>query len=130
MIIDTGLIHSDGRTDVSLFDCLEWNKSTNTYAARDCNCGEYKVYAIEADTADYTLLEFNVYSINETVGDQIILEDQDGAHANHDAWDTNEQYVIFFESFDDCESCQQKYVFGADATGTLGSGNVAGRRWV
>ena len=44
------LFSGNGRLDLSFFDCITWNPSSNTYAQdTSCGCGDYAVVAIEDD---------------------------------------------------------------------------------
>jgi hypothetical protein len=115
------------RVDCMWFDCYYWNQSTNTYTAKGCSCGEYKIIAFERYTNTPTLLYFNVESVSSD--GTIVIEDQDGSSTNYNAWVTTKNYVLIFADWDDVESCQQKFLYFADENDTLGTGNDRGFRW-
>jgi hypothetical protein len=115
------------RVDCMWFGCYNWNSSTNTYAAKSCSCGEYKILAFERYKKAITPLSFNVYTVASS--GEIVIEDQDGGAANYTAWDVTKNYVLVFADWDSVESCQQDFVYFADDSDTLGSGGDRGRRW-
>jgi hypothetical protein len=116
------------RVDCMWFDCYYWNPSTNTYTAKTgCGCADYKILAFERYKKAITPLEFDVTSVSST--GQIIIEDQDGADANYNAWDVTKNYVLIFADWDDVETCQQKFVYFADDNDSLGAGSDRGMRW-
>lgn len=115
------------RVDCMWFGCYNWNPSTNTYAAKSCSCGEYKILAFERYKKAITPLSFNVYTVASS--GEIVIEDQDGGAANYTAWDVTKNYVLVFADWDSVESCQQDFVYFADDSDTLGSGGDRGRRW-
>jgi hypothetical protein len=115
------------RVDCMWFDCYYYNPSTGTYTAKACSCADYKILAFERYTKSITPLEFNVTSVSSD--GTIVIEDQDGGDANYTAWDTTDNYVLIFADWDDVESCQQLFLYFADESGKLGSGDDQGMRW-
>lgn len=125
---------SGDRWDCTYFDCYTYNKSSGEYSAKGCTCGDYAVIALQrnVDGASWepTILNFDVTVVDIVDGNSMTLVDQDGGYANYTAWDTSKEYIIIFDTYDNCESCQQKYAFFADDNNTIGSGNIPAVRWV
>lgn len=113
--------------DCMYFDCYVFNLSTLSYSAKGCSCGNYAVIAIELDTTTQVFMRFDVTSV--AANGTIQLTDQSNP-TNYDLWDTTKRHVIFFDTWDNCEDCQKKWLFFCDSGGYLGSGNDPGMRWI
>lgn len=125
---------SGDRWDCTYFDCYNYNKSSGVYEARSCSCGNYAVIVFARNTDgtswEPTLMYFDVTSVDTTDGNSMTLVDQDGGQANYTAWDEADEHIIIFAAYDDCEECQQKYIFFAGDDNKIGTGSAPGTRWM
>lgn len=121
---DHDFSRQDQAKDIYRMDCFDlWNPSNPT--VRSCGCGNYSVFAFEEGADGASALEFTCNVQDDGGTDTLFLTGSDTAFI-----DTDKDYIIRFAAYDDCEECQQKYIFGADSSLTIGSGNVAARKWV
>ena len=125
---------SGDRWDCTYFDCYEYNPSTGVYTAKTCSCGDYKVIAFARNKTgsswEPTLMNFDVTAVDTTDGNSITLVDQDTGAANYDAWSESDEHIIIFDTYDNCEDCQQKYIFFADDNNKVGTSDELGTRWI
>ncbi len=113
---------SDARLDVSWFDCLDYNKSTGNYTARDCSCGNYAVYAFNPELATIVLMSFTAQSIS-TTNNTIRL------YGTTTGWNIALRHIVIFQEIDNCEDCQKNFVFQPDSNNTLADGSLP-PRWI
>lgn len=113
--------------DCMNFDCYNYNLSTGQYVDRGCDCGDYAVFAMEGESTDPDLLEFDV---TEVASDGSITLVDVGGGANYAAWDTAKGYILIFAAYDDCEDCQKKWLFFADSDNEIGTDSDPARRFV
>ena len=73
---------------------------------------------------------FDVTYVSTFNGQSITLVDQDTGAANYTAWDESDEHIIIFDTYDNCETCQQKWLFFADDNNTIGTGNASAGKWV
>jgi len=121
---------SDGtfdRKDIYWFDCINWDPVTQEVSERDCNCGDYRILAIKYNTqTPGTILSFTC-SIDLDAS-TVTFTERVAGHAA--LWDDTAEYVIIYDEWDDCVSCQKKFVFASDKSNTLGTGSDSPFRWV
>jgi hypothetical protein len=117
------------RTDLSFFDCLNWNKSTGAYAARGCACGNYRVIAFRENDLAPTLMHFEIYDID------VVTNTFKITGISYEAWDVTYPHIIIFDTWDhaDLQACQRYFICFAESDGTLtdDAANVTdGDRWL
>ena len=125
---------SGSRIDSSWFACINYNASTGEYATRSsCGCSGFPVIIFEFDADSYTE-HANIYysgvvtqSSVDSVGDfEVVFSDGDDyAGVTEGA----SPFIMIYNTWQNCQPCQKKFVFGASKTDELGSGD-APHRWV
>ena len=118
------------RQDQMWFDCYNWNLATG-YTAKTCSCANYKVIAYQLGGMTNPMIggsgELQVTSV--TTGPTIVLRDTSAGHTHYDNWFTTEAHEISFDTWDNCEACQKKWIFHADDNNTLGAAGDPAFRW-
>jgi len=112
---------SDAR-DVYFFDCFNLSIPDNPAEDTECGCDDYKVWAIEIDTWNWTPLPFTC-SVDGPSGLLTLTGDTTEI-------DTTKDYVIIYRGFDDLETCQKYWVVHADDNNTIGTDSIVANRWV
>jgi hypothetical protein len=107
--------------DVYFFDCFDLSDPLNPVLNTDCGCDDYKVWAIEVDTWNWTPREF-ACSVQADTGRLILTGDTTDI-------DTDKDYVVVYRAWDDIEACQRYWVTHADDSNTIGTDGIAAHRW-
>ena len=110
--------------DAFFFDCFAFKNPNLPVARTTCSCGDYSVVAIELGTYDWTPLPFTC-SVSSSGGDPTIT-----LTGTTSGLDASKDYVIYFADYDDCETCQQKWIFHADDDNQIGNTDEPADRWV
>jgi hypothetical protein len=113
-------------SDYMLFDCWTWPTSKLTDAsavARSCSCGDYSIIAFEDGDTDPTLMNFTV-----SVAQDGTMTLTPAAQADYDAWVEANSHVLIFDTWDNVEACQQRWLYACDADGGLGAADDIGHR--
>jgi len=102
------------RTDLSWFDCLTWNRATESYNARSCSCTDYSVIAFEENAEASSSITTTIGSVDVSAGTAVL----DGCSGS---WDTDKDYIIIFAKWDDedLQPCQRKFFCLADGDNLL-----------
>jgi hypothetical protein len=118
-----------GLTDLQYFDCWMYNVSTDTVEAKPwCSCGNYAVQMFDTDVTTYDQATPGrnhwTGTIAVSAADTAVL-----TLANNDDFNAGTDKIMLFDSYDNCEACQQDYLFFADSNSQLGASNIVGGRW-
>ena len=93
-------------------------------ARTTCSCSDFKVIALEYGAHDWAPFEFTC-SVSSSGGDPTIT-----LTGTTSGLDASKDYVIYFADYDNCETCQQKWIFHADDDNLIGDTNEPADRWV
>jgi hypothetical protein len=83
------------------------------------------VRAVECGTRGFTPLPFTCKLDFEGDGTPYLL-----LTGTTSGIDEDKNYVLYFADYDDCQPCQQFWIFGADADNTIGEDDGLPSRWV
>jgi hypothetical protein len=121
------------RADQMWFDCFTFNWAMG-YVAKDCACDDYLVIAHELGNTTPTLIggnaKLSVLSVAYTPAAQIVLVDGSAGHTHYNNWDTTKIHVISFDTWDNCEACQKKWIFFADNNNEIGADDDPAFTWL
>ena len=118
-----------GLTDLEYFDCYRYNVSTDTVELdTSCGCSDYAIQIFDADVTTSVQASPGrnhwTGTITVSAADAAVVT-LDNADDIDDATDK----IMIFNTYDNCEDCQQNYLFFADSNGELGAANDPGGRW-
>jgi len=119
-----------GLTDLQGFDCWRYNASTDTATLDSgCGCSNYAVQIFDADVTTYDQANPGrnhwTGTITVTTSDDAVLE-----LSNADNFNDATDKIMIFDEYDNCETCQQDYLFLADSGGEVGAADKVGGKWI
>jgi hypothetical protein len=80
----------------------------------------------ERNNPSASVLVFDVISVS-TDNTVILFDNGYGSYASYG---TSTEYIMTFQDYDNCQSCQKKFVFFADDDEKIGSVDDLGQRWI
>jgi hypothetical protein len=112
-------------SDLSRFDCLDYDEFTQTYSARGCSCGDYNITVHESDSETATKHTGSIVVATDGTTATLSMDSALSIDVNDF---TSKDYIIQFGSYNDSETCQKAlYVGFCDLNGYCGDGTSSDR---
>ena len=115
--------------DAARYDCWNYDRTTELYSARSCDCGDYAIMAVIADDPSTAPITGTVSVNDPSDTDNTIVFTMDSTFSMTGSV-SDKNYVILFDEWDNAEDCQKDmYVAFCGDDGLIGSADEPGDQW-
>ena len=115
------------QSDLSRFECLDYDEFTGTYSARACSCGDYNIFIHASDDAAAHIFSGHISTNLAATRGTIVIDGELSVAGEAEL--TNKPYIIQFGAYSTSQTCQRAlYVGFSDEDGLNGDG-VSSDRW-